>query len=127
MNVMNPQIPIEARQTVLDFVTAGTSFTAYEVTLEVRRRLGTSVDVPHGEVNGIVQLMFAGGEIIGYDRREDQTVPAATKPFRYYLRGGTVAAPFCEADGSRRFRVRVCPPRCVLPAIFGARCCVIML
>ena len=91
---MNPQIPIEARQTVLDFVTAGTSFTAYEVTREVRRRLGTSIDVPHGEVNGIVQTMFANGEIIGYDRREDQTVQAATKPFRYYQRGGAVAAPF---------------------------------
>ncbi len=96
MNVMNPQIPIEARQTVLDFVTAGTSFTAYEVTLEVRRRLGTSVDVPHGEVNGIVQAMFAGGEIIGYDRREDQTVPAVIKPFRYYQRGGAVTAPFAR-------------------------------
>ena len=91
---MNPQIPIEARQTVLDFVTAGTSFTAYEVTLEVRRRLGTSVDVPHGAVNGIVQAMFAGGEIIGYDRRADQTVQSATPPFRYYQRGGAVAAPF---------------------------------
>ena len=91
---MNPQIPIEARQTVLDFITAGTSFTAYEVTIEVRRRLGTSVDVPHGAVNGIVQTMFANGEIIGYDRRADSTVQSATPPFRYYQRGGAVAAPF---------------------------------
>ena len=91
---MNPQIPIEVRQTVLDYVTAGTSFTAYEVTLEVRRRLGTSIDVPHGAVNSLVQQMFANGEIIGYDRREDQAVQAATKPFRYYQRGGGVAAPF---------------------------------
>ena len=91
---MNPQIPIEARQTILDFITAGTSFTAYEVTLEVRRRLGTSVDVPHGAINGIVQTMFANGEIIGYDRRADSTVQSATPPFRYYQRGGAVAAPF---------------------------------
>ena len=93
-STMNPQIPIEARQTVLDFVTAGTSFTAYEVTLEVRRRLGTSIDVPHGEVNGIVQAMFSRGEITGYDRRPDQTVQSATPPFRYYQIGGAVAAPF---------------------------------
>ena len=91
---MNPQIPIEARQTVLDFITAGTSFTAYEVTLEVRRRLGTSINVPHSAVNSIVQLMFANGEIIGYDRRADATVQSATPPFRYYQRGGAVAAPF---------------------------------
>ncbi len=91
---MNPQIPIEARQTVLDFVVAGTSFTAYEVTLEVRRCLGASVDVPHGEVNNIVQAMFAGGQIIGYDRRPDPQIQAATKPFRYYQIGGAVAAPF---------------------------------
>ncbi len=91
---MNPQIPIEARQTVLDFITAGTSFTAYEVTLEVRRRLGTSIDVPHGVVNTIVQNMFARGDLMGYDRRPDQTVQSATPPFRYYQRGGAVAAPF---------------------------------
>lgn len=91
---MNPQIPIEARQVVLDFITAGTSFTAYEVTLEVRRRLGTSIDVPHGAVNSIVQTMFAKGEVIGYDRRPDATVPSATPPFRYFQRGGAVAAPF---------------------------------
>ena len=91
---MNPQIPLEARQTVLDFVTAGTSFTAYEVTLEVRRRLGPSIDVPHGEVNAIVQTMFAGGQIIGYDRQPDPQIQAATKPFRYYQKGGASGAPF---------------------------------
>ena len=93
---MNPQIPIEARQVVLDFITAGTSFTAYEVTLEVRRRLGTSIDVPHGVVNQIVQNMFARGDLMGYDRSSDQTVQSATKPFRYYQRGGAVAAPFAS-------------------------------
>ena len=91
---MNPQIPLEARQTVLDFVTAGTSFTAYEVTLEVRRRLGAGVDVPHNIVNGIVQTMFANGEIISYDRQPDPQIQAATKPFRYYQIGGAVVAPF---------------------------------
>ena len=63
INIMlqpNPQIELEARQTVLDQVVAGASFTAYEITLEVRRRLGAGVEVPHPVVNGVVQTMFSG-------------------------------------------------------------------
>lgn len=83
MAAPNPQIPIEARQTVLDMIVANQSFTAYEITLEVRRRLGTSVEVPHPIVNGVVQTMFSGGEIMGYNRAPDATVNAANPPFRY--------------------------------------------
>ncbi len=77
------QIELEARQTVLDQIVAGASFTGYEITLEVRRRLGAGVDVPHPVVNGVVQTMFSKGEIIGYDRAPDTSVKAATPPFRY--------------------------------------------
>ncbi len=77
------QIELEARQTVLDQIVAGASFTGYEITLEVRRRLGATVDVPHPVVNGVVQTMFSSGEIIGYDRAPDPSVKAATPPFRY--------------------------------------------
>jgi len=79
----NPQIPLEARQTVLDQIVAGASFTAYEITLEVRRRLGVGVEVPHPEVNAIVQAMFSSGHMAGYDRAPDASVKAATPPFRY--------------------------------------------
>jgi len=79
----NPQIPLEARQTVLDQIVAGASFTAYEITLEVRRRLGSGVEVPHGEVNTVVQAMFSAGQMVGYDRAPDASVKAATPPFRY--------------------------------------------
>ena len=77
------QIELEARQTVLDQIVAGASFTGYEITLEVRRRLGAGVDVPHPIVNTVVQTMFSRGEIIGYDRAPDTSVKAATPPFRY--------------------------------------------
>lgn len=90
MSTLNPQVPLEARQAVLDQIVAGASFTAYEITLEVRRRLGASVDVPHGIVNSIVQTMFANGEIVGYDRAPDTTVRAATPPFRYAPRAARV-------------------------------------
>lgn len=79
----NPQIPLEARQTVLDQIVAGASFTAYEITLEVRRRLGAGVEVPHPEVNAVVQAMFSAGQMAGYDRAPDASVKAATPPFRY--------------------------------------------
>jgi len=79
----NPQIPLEARQTVLDQIVAGASFTAYEITLEVRRRLGAGVEVPHSEVNAVVQAMFSSGQMVGYDRAPDASVKAATPPFRY--------------------------------------------
>ncbi len=93
MAAPNPQIPIEARQTVLDMIVANQSFTAYEITLEVRRRLGTGVEVPHPIVNPIVQTMFSGGEIIGYTRAPDATVNAANPPFRYSPQGTPVPAP----------------------------------
>ncbi|RYX83680.1 hypothetical protein EON83_13830 [bacterium] len=83
MATLNPQVPLEARQTVLDQVVAGASFTAYEITLEVRRRLGATVEVPHSVVNSIVQTMFGNGEMVGYDRAPDTSVKAATPPFRY--------------------------------------------
>ncbi len=92
MATLNPQIPLEARQTVLDQVVAGASFTAYEITLEVRRRLGASVEVPHSVVNSIVQTMFSNGEMAGYDRAQDTTVRAATPPFRYAPRGAQAVA-----------------------------------
>jgi len=79
----NPQIPLEARQTVLDQIVAGASFTAYEVTLEVRRRLGPTTEVPHPEVNAVVQAMFSAGQMVGYDRAPDASVKAPTPPFRY--------------------------------------------
>lgn len=96
MATLNPQIPLEARQTVLDQIVAGASFTAYEITLEVRRRLGPTVEVPHGVVNTIVQTMFGNGEMAGYDRAPDTSVKAATPPFRYApraARGAVALAP----------------------------------
>ena len=89
--MINPQIELEARQTVLDQVVAGASFTAYEITLEVRRRFGAGVEVPHPLVNGVVQTMFSGGQMPGYDRAPDASVKAATPPFRYAPRAATPA------------------------------------
>ncbi|BCM93213.1 hypothetical protein IAD21_05101 [Abditibacteriota bacterium] len=102
MATLNPQIPLEARQTILDQVVAGASFTAYEITLEVRRRLGPTVEVPHSVVNSIVQTMFSNGEMVGYNRAPDTTVRAATPPFRYAPRAasaGITTTPRTVAPG----------------------------
>jgi hypothetical protein len=63
---MTPLLEQMIRDTVGDKIAAGATFSAFDITKEVRAE---KVPVVHGELKEIVHRMFDDGQMPGYDRR----------------------------------------------------------
>lgn len=68
---------------IFDKVSNGDSFTAYDVTVEVRNIVGRGVNVAHDDVKALVHAAFLSGKMNGYDRALDLKVNAPVPPYRY--------------------------------------------
>lgn len=70
---------------VKEYVSKGWKFTAYNITVEVRKR---GVSGKHSELKRIVHDMYADSEMDDYGRRTED-VGSAIKPFLYYKPNAT--------------------------------------
>lgn len=59
-------------------------FTAFDVTREVRNRVGRSVQVPHEDVKQIVNEMFSNGKMDSYTRTIADFLAFNPQPFIYH-------------------------------------------